>query len=288
MSLTSFCLLCGYPGSFSTFYSDHKASCEPLSYLECPSCKFVFLEKFPTQEEIAFHYQDVWNREGEDPVFREKSLRSAEHLLTSLKAHVQPGRFLDVGAGAGFYMEAAEKLGWEAYGVDPAIPPAQTRQDKFFSSTLEEAHFQHHFFDLCLIHHTLSHLPNPLGTLKEVFRILKDEGVLLVVIPNFLQRGQKTVEKNWGELIRGKHLYLFSPETAQEMIVKAGFEVFSVDTSQSLITGEQIEKLNIPLLLSIKNFLASRLKWPKQMLRKWIGYFYPGPSIKILAQKVTR
>ena len=135
--------------------------------------------------------------------------------------------------------------------------------------------------------HTLSHLLDPVGTLRQVFRVLKERGILLVIIPNFLRLG-KDLKTQQGELIRGKHLYLFSPPTARRMLEQADFEVLSLDMGQSVLSGEKIDQLNIRLLSWFKAIGSHFLTHPKRVLRAWAGRLRPGPSFTVIARKSSR
>ena len=288
MSSTTSCPLCRDGGPFNVFYSNRQTGDRWLVYLECPSCGLIFLERVPRQEEITLHYQDVRIQTDASEAFREKSLGAARHLLGLLEPYVRRGRLLDLGAGGGYYMEAAEQLGWEVYGVDPAAGAAgQPLRKRLFQGTLEDAHFQPNFFEACLMSHTLSHLLDPVGTLRQVFRVLKEGGILLLVIPNFLRLG-KDLKTQQEELIRGKHLYLFSPRTSRRMLEQADFEVLSLDMGQSVLSGEKVDQLNIRFLSWLKAIGSPFLTRPKRVLRAWAGKLFPGPSFTVIARKLSR
>lgn len=278
------CPLCQSQGSFLILYAGQKEK-EGIRYLECPSCQFVFREPQPTRGDLENYYQKQWQEIEGQSDFRDKSLRTADKFLARLSKYTKPGRFLDIGCGPGFYVMAAHLRGWEAYGIDIS-PPVRIPEDiRIFKGTIEESYFPSNHFHACFMSHTLSHLLNPLGTLREVHRILMPKGILVVIIPNFLRPGLSRLKDRWNDVTEGNHLYLFNLKTAKEMIQSAGFHVFHLESEAEFLTPQRLGKLHRPFESRPIRSLLRMGERPKAFLRQLLGRVFPGPVFVIWAEK---
>jgi SAM-dependent methyltransferase len=99
-----------------------------------------------------------------------------------------PGRLLDVGCGCGFFLKSAQDAGWEVLGVDlntKAISYATSHlQVNALPGDLRDAHFPDGSFDLVTLWNVLDHAPDPIDLLREVHRVLKDDGRVFIRTPN--------------------------------------------------------------------------------------------------------
>ncbi len=96
------------------------------------------------------------------------------------------GRFLDIGCAYGFLVQTASKC-FEAYGID--ISKFAIQESSKFSSGISRVSgsylpFKDKSFDVVTIIDTLEHIPQLSRCLKDVVRILRDEGILFLQLPN--------------------------------------------------------------------------------------------------------
>jgi ubiquinone/menaquinone biosynthesis C-methylase UbiE len=100
---------------------------------------------------------------------------------------------LDVGCGTGSYLIALSKGGRRCYGIDPlrdvSLVEARKRVvkeevDVFLCQGVGEfLPFESGVFDVVLSMSTLQHVGDQRMTLREIRRVLKDKGLLLVSVP---------------------------------------------------------------------------------------------------------
>jgi len=117
-------------------------------------------------------------------------------------------------------------LGWEVYGVEVderACAEAKKRGLDIFHGQLEEAGFPEDYFDLVRMNHILEHLPHPLRSLKEAKRVLREEGKLLIQVPNVESLSAHLFGERWYHLDLPRHLFHFSPHTLRSLLEKASF-----------------------------------------------------------------
>jgi SAM-dependent methyltransferase len=147
---------------------------------------------------------------------------------------VPGGKLLDVGCGSGEALEFMQKLGWNATGVDfdqRAAEAARLRGVDVRVGSLESQHFPDSHFDAITMSHVIEHLHDPLRTLRECHRLLKEGGRLSIVTPNIESHGHRHYSRDWRGLEPPRHLHLFSPATLRTLVERAGFVEVSISTS---------------------------------------------------------
>lgn len=149
------------------------------------------------------------------------------------------GKVLDVGCGAGGNLKTLQDQGWESSGIEISeVAAAHARElvtGNIHTGTLESAPFPPQSFDLVLMSHSLEHLPSPVDALRRVHRLLKDDGLLVVSVPNVDSVEFKLFGRWWFPLDPPRHFYHFDKRSLSGIIAQAGFRLYSVRTSISAI-----------------------------------------------------
>jgi ubiquinone/menaquinone biosynthesis C-methylase UbiE len=91
---------------------------------------------------------------------------------------------LDVGCGHGFVFEFLRRIGANAIGMDinPENLKVKTR-GSFLLGDAENLPFRNGSFDVAIAFELVEHLRNPNKALREFFRCLKSNGMLLLTTP---------------------------------------------------------------------------------------------------------
>jgi SAM-dependent methyltransferase len=148
-------------------------------------------------------------------------------------------RILDVGCGAGHWLRVMHEQGFRHLtGVDPFIERSISVDGlniiKGELADLDER------FDFVMLHHSLEHMPNPLGALAEVRRLLEPRGVALVRLPVAGTYAQRRYGINWIGLDPPRHLFVPSRTGMYGLAERAGFSVtrswFDATASELLIS----------------------------------------------------
>src|SRR5689334_16933642 len=118
--------------------------------------------------------------------------RRARRMVEEL--HLKDGDvILDAGCGDGFYLHVLSKLGkFKITGLDfdkNALESAKknlkgVKQIKIMHGSVMELPFKANTFDKIVLTEVAEHLPDDLKGLKEIYRVLKPGGILVLTVPN--------------------------------------------------------------------------------------------------------
>lgn len=137
---------------------------------------------------------------------------------------------LDAG---GSFLKFLEDLGFETFGVEISTDACSFAKKRYglnvFNGTIEEANFKSNSFDAVTCFDVLEHVEHPFSTLKEIHRVLKDNGILLLVVPNF---NRVFFSSDWRkeDIFAKEHLFYFTPKTMTEMLKQTGFKIMQMRT----------------------------------------------------------
>jgi SAM-dependent methyltransferase len=146
-------------------------------------------------------------------------------------AKVSGGALLDIGCGAGAYMQKMRQLGWDVYGIEPSPSAAASAgalgisPDRIFVGYADEADWPDASFDLITLSHVLEHLPEPRRTLGNTHRWLRRGGRVRIWVPNVESLESRVFGGLWFGLDVPRHLVHYSPTTIRRLLEGAGFVV---------------------------------------------------------------
>jgi 2-polyprenyl-3-methyl-5-hydroxy-6-metoxy-1,4-benzoquinol methylase len=155
----------------------------------------------------------------------------------------ESGRALDLGCGNGAYLLLLKKMGWDVIGVDMNDNVSrEVKEAKIpvLTGELEELKLEENSFDLITLWHVLEHLHDPLKTLKLVHRLVKDDGILFVEVPNNTSALSRLFKSNWFAWDLPRHLCHFSPTSLSKMLNQAGFEITMIRHLSKNTLGKSI------------------------------------------------
>ena len=235
--------------------------------VQCNNCSFVYVNPRPDENYLLRHYQDYlpidqkssdsWARMMSDVFYQ--SLNIIENICG-----MKPGKLLDVGCGHGFFLQFAKERKWNAFGLDlseQAVLYARKKGLNVSSESLFKKSYQTGEFDVVTMFYVLEHLLDPVIYLREVYRILKPCGLLLLRVPHTtpIAKILKILRMSNKLYDAPSHLSDFSPRTIKQLLEKVGF--CNIRTTIGGIT------------------------YPASLPERWISYFFG--TLAILLNKVT-
>ena len=136
------------------------------------------------------------------------ALKNKLNLINSLEPN--KGRILDIGAGTGDFLSFAKNDGWQTIGVEPSERAKAIAKNKGVSFVQETSELENHSFDVISMWHVLEHVPNLDKQIKELKRLLKPTGTLIIAVPNFKSFDARHYGKFWAAYDVPIHFWHFS------------------------------------------------------------------------------
>lgn len=207
----------------------------------CKNCDLVFISPKPSQKELSKYYPENYisktpkkdKRNGminllyntyfakQGKLYFKIIFLPVKHLLRTLP---KEGKILDVGCGAGKFLEYCKGNGLEVYGVDPFIEK-DIKELNIKKINLIEAKFPNDYFDYVTLNNVIEHVQNPEEIIKECKRILKDNGRIIMNYPSTDSFHYKYFGKDWISMDTPRHLFLFSNYSLKLILKRNGLVI---------------------------------------------------------------
>ena len=247
---------------------------ESFEYLECGRCGCLQITRVP--EDLGRYYpQDYYSykppREKRQPAFvlrlreaRTRAFLGQRSLLGSVLVRLsrRPEHFdwfargrvgldspiIDVGCGTGGLLLKLRREGFRnLLGADPFIEHDIDYGNgvRVLKTSIGELRQS---FDFVMLHHSFEHMPDCLGSLHELRRIVRDDGTLLLRIPVADSYARRKYGLHWAAWDAPRHLYLHTVKSLHLAAASAGFEVTEVtyDSTKSQFVGSELYLRGIP------------------------------------------
>ena len=184
---------------------------------------------------------------GQIPTLQNRARYGRDELCPPF---VEGGTLLDIGCGAGGYLSAMKALGWRVMGIDPSPQAARIARENYEVpvkvGTLETSGVSDRSIAVVTMVHAIEHVSNPLAHLRECHRVLQDGGRLVLTTPNMAGLMSRLFKEDWMALEPPRHLWLFTPNTLQACVERAGFRV------ERLLTRPFLSHVNYEKSLRIR------------------------------------
>ncbi len=204
--------------------------------VECRNCGLMYSSprtRLVDQDAIKDYDPDLTrNAAVYDPTRYEKErLQVRDYADTRAQlARLYPGRgsLIEIGCGMGFQLKAFQEDGWDVTGIEPDRGFCQFIADyhqlKALPTILEESDLPEASIDVVVFLHVIEHVPDPLGTLRSIYRVLKPGGHLVIETPRYDSLMFRLFGRRERSLNCDGHIYFFTTDTLRELCEKAGFK----------------------------------------------------------------
>lgn len=228
---------------------------EDRAIVKCTDCDLMYVTPQLTNEtRLAFlnhDYHPISERDQYDQ-FAARERKRIDKTVALLGT--RRGKWLDVGCGAGVVLTEVERVGFTPVGFEvhmayEQILKAHPGWEIRCGESLAKAGFPEESFDVASILDTLNYMQDPLSELRSVRKLLKPDGMLVVMVPNsrylLLKNTGVLAWLRWGEWSKmhtKEYLNHFTVKTLRQMLETAGYKVFKIDVGGPSIVGSPLRR----------------------------------------------
>jgi SAM-dependent methyltransferase len=198
-----------------------------IRWFRCEGCSHVFTEGYYTDEALQIIFRNTNPMQKAGYNFEQQRYVSAR-MVEKVAPYAKPGAWLDVGFGNGSLLFTAEEWGFQPVGLDLRESTVEGLRLLGVEAYCEDiATFQRDVkFSVISMADVLEHIPFPKVALEAAHRLLDQDGVLFVSMPNFDCSAWRLLDRDnanpyWGEL---EHYHNFSRSRLYELLQEMNFE----------------------------------------------------------------
>ncbi len=213
---------------------------QPNQIVRCNRCGLMYASpRLGVDCEAIGTWEDNpnWDAAKERPQrFEKEQLQVRDYADTRemlARLYPQRGKLVEIGSGMGFQLDAFRKEGWDVLGIDPDRNGCRHAKNKLhipaIASTLEAAKLPDASVDVVIMLHVIEHLPDPMATLREIHRVLKPQGRLVLETPRYDTLMHKIMGRRERSLGCEGHIYFYTTDTLRKTCEAAGFSLVRHD-----------------------------------------------------------
>lgn len=235
----SHCPVCdGSELSLHLAVKDHMITKETFSIVRCQSCGFHFTNPIPAENVIGDYYksEEYVSHSSSKSGLINKAYNMVRNITLKQKVkligRLSKGKnLLDIGAGTAHFLNAARQAGFEVQGLEPDADAKQFAKQEF-GINLEElselASIDSGSKDVITMWHVLEHVYHLKRDVAEFVRVLKQDGVLIIAVPNMSSWDAKHYKEFWAAYDVPRHLYHFQENTIQNLMEQFGMKCVEI------------------------------------------------------------
>ncbi|MBN2383735.1 methyltransferase domain-containing protein [bacterium] len=291
------CILCQQMNSRTLPYFHHESPIGNLELHQCRTCGLIYQNPRLPERMLDRLYDQDYFEHGEfggkdktrsyfNPREQKDLLRFYQRVLSRIaRIKPTPATLLEIGCAGGHFLLQARQLGYSVHGIEISEYASEQARSRYgldvLTGTLETTAMPEKSCDIIYLKDVLEHVRNPLTFLEECRRILKPDGLIVILVPSYINspimrlyitiwnrspRLRALIWSNRGKFLLDKpfHLFEFTEKTLSMIVVKAGYSILSV------------ENYTRPPLYSHQGFLITNLV---RFFVRWLYFFMVSLSI---------
>ena len=217
---------------------------------KCKNCKSIYARDIPDSRTIAEQYEGYYDGINlEIPQFVRSNLDKRIYSLNVYRTELN--NILDIGFGAGIFLEAAQSQGWICSGTEfspDSIRIASSNGWTVHKGDLSEGDLPGPF-DVVAAIEVLEHVSSPASILKIATQRLRKCGAFYGTTPNAQSINAKMLGENWSVLSYPEHQVLLNKKS-----IKLLFAVENIKPKMIKSTGfNPIDIINFIRTVNVKS-----------------------------------
>ena len=159
-------------------------------------------------------------------IVRRISLKRKLSLINSFSRESK--NLLDIGCGTGDFLQIAQKNNWQVFGIEPneqARNIAYLKTNNLVFETNQLTSLEKQSFDVITLWHVLEHLPKLDEQISILKGLLKENGTLVIAVPNYKSHDANYYQKFWAAYDVPRHLWHFSQPSIKKLFAAKDMQV---------------------------------------------------------------
>lgn len=217
---------------------DYTVSKQSFDLQECSNCGFVFTSPRPQNADLGkFYESDEYISHSNTKkgivsrLYQSVRNKTLRQKLDLINARQKKGALLDIGCGTGEFLNIMKLDGWKVRGIEPGDRAREAAKSNYQLDVQPEevlSQISPATMDVITMWHVLEHVPDLHGRLNELSSILKQDGLLIIAVPNRNSHDASHYGKYWAAYDVPRHLWHFRPNDIRALFAQHGFEVMEV------------------------------------------------------------
>ena len=287
------CLLCGKP---MRVYVSIWGYGGYIRILKCPHCGHIINKPLKTEIDPKDYYDSEYFLGGNPYHYTDerdeviiRKIEDKRRIVNIIKIMGWNNKtyfpnMLDVGPGLGNLIKTAENFGFNAFGIDIS----KYVSEKGYKTALGniEVYNPPHKLDIITMIEVFEHLENPIFALKNCYRILEENGLLVIQTANMGSWARRLEGKRCRYFLPG-HLHYFNLKNLKRILKESGFKIEKVYYGKEdgfipafvrklLVRRGRISGSDLSVFLKTLFFhILSKINWP----------FVINPTMTVYAKK---
>jgi len=281
------CILCKRSTFVNVTHVGH------IKIYECPHCELAVTSKVIGTKKKLYGTTKFYS-----PLFAkaniDKYVRKYELVIERMSMFINDGNVLDVGGGYGLFsaLLSKQKL-FKVTLLEPNLKPFfldKFKKVKWVKRTFARFRGRRRMYSAVTFLDVLEHFKDPVATLHKTREILKINGYVVILVPNY-KSTMRLLSSNWPWWMVEDHYFHFSRPSLKRILAQTGFRLKYLESFEDrtdfwlslnsnytklkpTIVRKLIKALTLPLIFAI--YLA---------LRPLLWKLYNGGLLLAIAQK---
>lgn len=262
---------------------DYTVSNETYSLLY--NKEYDLLVTNPVPENLASYYESdeyISHTDSKQSLFdrvyqlvRNYTLQKKIKLINSF--NTKSKTILDIGAGTGDFLATCKKNNWKVSGVEPSEKARKISEEKNIELLSDISEINNQLFDVITMWHVLEHVPNLSEYIHQLKSLLKENGVLVIAVPNYKSYDANYYKEFWAAYDVPRHLWHFSKTSIEKLFSKVSMEVVKILPMKfdSYYVSLLSEKYKSKKMNPIKTFFVGfRSNWYGKRKKEYSSHIY--------------
>ena len=236
-------------------------------------CQFIFTNPRHEEDRLGEYYKFEDYISHSDT--KEVLISKCYHIVRSwnIKQKVkllgkEKGTVLEIGSGTGKLLAKCKEVGWKTIGIEPSLEARKIAKETNHIELIENINTvkeKKNSIDRVMLWHVLEHIPNIDEVFVKINLLLKDDGKLIIAVPNSKAYDAEKYQENWAGYDVPRHLSHFQKTTFKRIADKHSFEITKIkpmwfDAFYTSLLSEKIKTGKYNYIKGFSTGLRSNIK----------------------------